>query len=147
MDKNITKPQTENPQKRSKHNQQDSVDTSPKAHALRGKFRSSADSISEDMSPKLTKEATLPYLRQATVVSPKAGDTFDERQTKLEKQQTHIETVNPIEVSKKVLIKCNVIRPKKENVKTLGKGEGHLMSMSERSLGQIYSEVYHKTIL
>jgi len=62
MDKNIVKPQTENLQKRQNN------DASPKAHALRGKFRSSADSnSSENMSPKLYKEATLPYLRQATV--------------------------------------------------------------------------------
>jgi len=65
---------------------------------------------------------------------------------KLEKQQTHIETVNPIEVSKKVLVRCNVIRPKRDGVKTLAKGEGHLMSMSERSLGQIYADVYRKTL-
>lgn len=137
MDKHLGKPQTENAQKR-----KENADASPKAHPLKGKYRSSADSFTSDMSPK--PGANLPYLRQATTASPKA-EGFEERQMKLEKQQTHIETVNPIEVSKKVLIKCNVIKPKKDGVMTLKKGDGHLMSMSERNLKEVYEQVYHKT--
>lgn len=88
------------------------------------------------------KRDTLPPIKHVTIAI-KLDETEDKLQKELDKQ-VHIETVNPADVSKKVLMRCNIIRSKKEGSRSLPKGGGHLMSMSERSLRQIYEDVYHK---
>jgi len=107
-----------------------------------------------DMPSKGSKES-LPMIKRATI-SPTAimrGDEderFSKEFEKVQMQQQlqqHAENINPVEVSKKVLMKCNIIKPKKEGQKTLTKGDGHLMSMSEKNLRQVYEHVFHKSIV
>mmetsp|Transcript_4889 Transcript_4889/g.4083 ORF Transcript_4889/g.4083 Transcript_4889/m.4083 type:complete len:131 (+) Transcript_4889:140-532(+) len=56
------------------------------------------------------------------------------------------EGMNPNEVSKNVLLKCNVIRKKKDTVSLLHQGDGHLVSSPEKSLRQVYSEVFKRPV-
>jgi len=57
-----------------------------------------------------------------------------------------LDGVNPVDVSKKILLKCNVIRNKNGNSQKLSKGSGHLISCPDKSMRQVYEEIYHKTI-
>ena len=106
------------------------------------KSKAGSDLDLSDNQTRSTKGDKLPLIRQVTIA---LGDQ-DEKQSKEYEKQNNIETVNPTEVSKKVLMKCNVIKLKKDGVKALPKGSGHLMSMSERNLKQIYQELYRKEI-
>jgi len=102
------------------------------------KNRSSAD-ITGSENHNTTKG--LPPIRQPTM----AAVRFEEEEKAREaEKKVHIETINPVDVSKTVLEKCNIIRPKREGIKTLAKGAGHLMSMSEKNLEEVYQYVYGK---
>lgn len=74
--------------------------------------------------------------KAAEAISPSHND-----KAKLKKNQ--LEGLDPREVSKNILLKCNVIRPRKTNAPVLHKGEGHMFSNSEKSLRQVYTEVYY----
>ncbi|EGR29788.1 hypothetical protein IMG5_148700, partial [Ichthyophthirius multifiliis] len=57
-----------------------------------------------------------------------------------------LEAFNPVETSKQILLLCNVIRNKNHKTKTLKMGDGHLISTLQKSVSQVYQEIYHKTI-
>jgi len=57
-----------------------------------------------------------------------------------------VENVNPAEVSKSVLIKCNIVRPKNTAIPPLKKGSGHLMICTELPIKDEYEKVYKKRI-
>ena len=106
------------------------------------RLKSKPDLDLSDNQTRSSKGDKLPMIRQVTI----ALNDQDEKQSKEYGKQSNLETVNPADVSKKVLMKCNVIKNKKNGVKALPKGSGHLMSMSERNLKQIYQELYRKEI-
>ena len=56
-----------------------------------------------------------------------------------------IDGVNPVDVSKKILLKCNIIRNRHEGISVLQKGNGHLIG-SDKTVGEIYKNIYHKSI-
>ena len=56
-----------------------------------------------------------------------------------------LDGVNPVDVSKKILLKCNIIRNRHEGVSVLLKGNGHLIG-SDKTIGEIYQDVYHRII-
>ena len=56
-----------------------------------------------------------------------------------------IDGVNPVDVSKKILLKCNIIRNRHDGVSVLLKGNGHLIG-SDKTIGEIYQDVYHRGI-
>ncbi|CAK81193.1 unnamed protein product (macronuclear) [Paramecium tetraurelia] len=58
------------------------------------------------------------------------------------KQGNELETFNPIETSKSVLEKCNVIRGKNPKISTIHKGQGHLISTLDKSIQEIYKDIY-----
>ena len=106
--------------------------------------------------PSKYSNGSLPMIKRVTTVSPshimriEEEERFSKEFEKVQMQQQlqqHAENINPVEVSKKVLTKCNIIKPKKDGIKTLGKGDGHLMSMSEKNLKQVYEYVFHKSIV
>jgi len=91
-------------------------------------FINSRDLDVSDMPSKGSKES-LPMIKRATI-SPTAimrGDEderFSKEFEKVQMQQQlqqHAENINPVEVSKKVLMKCNIIKPKKEGQKNSDK--------------------------
>ena len=69
-------------------------------------------------------------------------DDDKEIEKKLIDKQAQIEVVDPSEASKDVLLKCNIIKSLKPNAHTLRKGEGHLIGISDLTLGEIYREIY-----
>lgn len=103
------------------------------------KNRNSTDQTISEGHTTATKG--LPPLRQQTMGVVRFEE-LEEKAKETEKQMI-IDTVNPVDVSKKVLVKCNIIRPKREGIKTLPKGGGHLM-MSEKNLKEVYQELYQK---
>jgi len=118
-------------------------------------FINSRDLDVSDMPSKPSKDS-LPIIKRVTTVSPSAitriegEERFSKEFEKVQMQQQlqqHAENINPVEVSKKVLLKCNIIKPRKEGLRPLNKGDGHLMSMSEKSLKQVYEQVFHKSIV
>ena len=118
-------------------------------------FINSRDLDVSDMPSKYSN-GSLPMIKRVTTVSPshimriEEEERFSKEFEKVQMQQQlqqHAENINPVEVSKKVLTKCNIIKPKKDGIKTLGKGDGHLMSMSEKNLKQVYEYVFHKSIV
>ncbi|CAD8072311.1 unnamed protein product [Paramecium primaurelia] len=58
------------------------------------------------------------------------------------KQGNELETFNPVETSKSVLEKCNVIRNKNPKISTIHKGQGHLISTLDKSIQEIYKDIY-----
>ena len=56
-----------------------------------------------------------------------------------------LDGVNPVDVSKKILLKCNIIRNRHDGVPVLQKGSGHLIG-SEKTVGEIYEDIYHRSI-
>ncbi len=96
---------------------------------------------SETFNMRSNKE-TLPSVKHVTIDEEKQNDKII--------AQAQVESVNPSDVSKKVLLKCNIIRNKRDGIPVLGRGDGHL-SMSDKSLKYIYqnypyqSTGFHKT--
>ncbi|KAM3134335.1 hypothetical protein pb186bvf_013620 [Paramecium bursaria] len=59
------------------------------------------------------------------------------------KSGNELETFNPVETSKQVLEKCNVIKKKNPKVPVIRPGEGHLISTLDRSISELYKEIYN----
>jgi len=49
-----------------------------------------------------------------------------------------MEAFNPVETSMKVLKECKIIKEKNPKVKTMHPGSGHLISMNDKSISEIY---------
>mgnify|MGYP006976749111 CR=1 FL=1 len=109
---------------------------SPKNGSIKFKIE---DTVNESRAEGQNKRK---YTGEGETIDKKALTSPDNAAAK--KQNT--ESLDPREISKTVLMKCNIIRKKKDNVPTLHKGEGHLSTMSEKTLKQIYQDVYHKTL-
>lgn len=62
-------------------------------------------------------------------------------------KNVNIESINPVEVSKKILLNCNFIKAKPLSVRTLHSGEGHLSMLPLKSVREIYHDVFHKDIV
>ncbi len=84
----------------------------------------------------------LQLQKSATLVM----DDENELAKKQTDKQQQIEVIDPSEASKDVLLKCNIIKTKKPNAHNLRRGEGHLMGMSDLTLGEIYREFYPDVI-
>lgn len=54
-----------------------------------------------------------------------------------------MEAFNPVETSKKVLEGCKIIKNKNPKVKYLSPGDGHLISTLDKSISELYNELYH----
>jgi hypothetical protein len=57
-----------------------------------------------------------------------------------------LDGINPVEVSKKILFKCNVIRNRHGSTSPLAKGSGHLTSYPDKTVREVYHDVLHKTM-
>ena len=66
---------------------------------------------------------------------------------KIDTKVDHLETFNPVETSKKILLKCNVIKEKNPKVREIHPGEGHLISTLDKSIGEVYRDIYHRPIV
>lgn len=69
------------------------------------------------------------------------ADQDEEPQHKLTKGD-QLETFNPVETSKQVLNTCNIVRQKNRKVKSMSKGDGHLISTLDRSISETYMDLY-----
>jgi len=58
-----------------------------------------------------------------------------------------MEAFNPVESSKKVLTACHVIKIKNPKVKYIPMGSGHLISTLDKSIADVYHDLYHKDIV
>lgn len=85
-----------------------------------------------------TKHGGLQLQKSSTLLM----DDDRELEKKLTDKQAQIEVVDPSEASKDVLLKCNIIRSRKPNAYVLRKGEGHLIGISDLTLGEIYRDIY-----
>ncbi|KAL4506611.1 hypothetical protein ABPG72_000182 [Tetrahymena utriculariae] len=73
--------------------------------------------------------------------------SFEDQKSKAKDQKVdQMEAFNPVETSKKVLQLCNVIKKKNQKVKHVGKGQGHLISTLDRSISEVYQNLYNKNI-
>eukprot|EP01017_Pseudomicrothorax_dubius_P034260 TRINITY_DN4675_c0_g1_i9.p1 TRINITY_DN4675_c0_g1~~TRINITY_DN4675_c0_g1_i9.p1 ORF type:complete len:210 (-),score=29.96 TRINITY_DN4675_c0_g1_i9:105-734(-) len=88
----------------------------------RGARGEDEDSFTGDVTRKSTK---LPSLGAATQQVIMGSDQF-----------------NPFDSSKNVLQRCNVVRPKNRNVSVLHPGEGHLTSMPDLRVRDVYQRVF-----
>lgn len=70
------------------------------------------------------------------------GDPTPSNDKEKNKKKNNLEGLDPREVSKNILLKCNVIQPRRGNTSLLSKGEGHLICNSEKDLRTIYHELY-----
>jgi hypothetical protein len=70
------------------------------------------------------------------------GDMTSSHDKEKNKKKNNLEGLDPREVSKNILLKCNVIQKRRDNAPVLGKGDGHLISNSEKDLRSVYHELY-----
>lgn len=54
------------------------------------------------------------------------------------------EQFNPYQSSKQILQECNVVKKKNKNTSTLRSGEGHLISMPDFHVKEVYGKVFHQ---
>ena len=74
-------------------------------------------------------------------------EPFENEETqKVAGKNVNIDNINPVEISKKILLNCNFIKSKPLSVRTLHTGDGHLSMLPQKSLREIYHDVYHKDI-
>lgn len=95
------------------------------------------------------RKAKLPPLKNLKDSSNKEtmnGPEIDIEEQKAMEKNYNIESVNPAEISRQILLECNYIKPHNPVIPALRSGDGHLMSLPDKSLRQIYQEVYHKKI-
>jgi len=110
------------------------------------KFIGSKDLDISEISHLKNSKDLLPLVKHVTIATKIDEEERSQRESdKL--AQAQAENINTTELSKKVLLKCNIIRPKRDGIPTLNKGDGHLMSMSEKNLRQVYQDVYQKAYL
>ena len=57
------------------------------------------------------------------------------------------DNINPVEISKKILIDCNFIKTKPQAIRTLHPGEGHMSFLPLKSNREIYQDVLHRDLL
>jgi hypothetical protein len=110
------------------------ADGSP-AHA--GSIKITSDMGELPRSPTIS----LPNIKGKMV-----NDAESDKKGENSNKKHQLEGLDPREVSKNILTKCNIIQPRKPTVNILRKGDGHLMSMSDKSMRDIYDEIYNKTI-
>ncbi|CAD8160040.1 unnamed protein product [Paramecium pentaurelia] len=58
------------------------------------------------------------------------------------KQGNETETFNPVETSKQILKKCNIIKERNIKAPVVHSGSGHLISTLDKSISEIYKELY-----
>ena len=108
------------------------------------KFLGSKDLDISEISHLKSSKDMLPLVRHVTIAAKIEEEERSQRESEKLASQVQPENINATDLSKKVLLKCNIIRTKREGVPTLNRGDGHLMTMSEKSIRQIYQDVYHK---
>lgn len=111
-------------------------------------FKKDTDSERLSPNPKYTKLPPLKTGKQldhSTSKDPGGFDPDNDDQKVLEKNY-NIESVNPVEISKQILLDCNFIRPRNQSIPVLHGGDGHCMTLSDKSIREIYSDVYHKKV-
>jgi hypothetical protein len=76
-----------------------------------------------------------------------ANDYIEEAQSptdaKPKQKGDQLETFNPVETSRQVLHSCNILRRKNAKVKEIHRGEGHLISTLDRSISEMYLDIYN----
>lgn len=97
----------------------------------------------EEHTPLERPKHKLPPLKGKDHHSQGLDVEHEDTQKALERNY-NIESVNPVEISKQVLMDCNYIKPKSEHVKTLRLGEGHLSMLPDQSIKEIYHSFYNK---
>lgn len=105
----------------------------------------------DDESPGGFKLSLPPKLRGNEPSNAKdsvafEGADLEETQKVADKNYQNIENINPVEISKKILLDCNFIKPKPMSVRTLHPGDGHVSVLPMKSVREIYHEVYHKDL-
>lgn len=114
------------------------------------KVRGASKVIGEDATPGSSRQKFS--LNFKGIMKDGGKDTTgieqldNEEGQKVNGKNLNIDNVNPAEVSKKILLKCNFIKPKPLSVRTLHSGEGHLSMLPEKSVREIYHDVYRKEI-
>jgi hypothetical protein len=68
----------------------------------------------------------------------KKNDLFFQSKSESKSKTDYLAAFDPIETSKKALLKCNAIRGTNSKIKRILKGEGHLASIGDRSVNQMY---------
>ncbi|CAD8076000.1 unnamed protein product [Paramecium sonneborni] len=58
------------------------------------------------------------------------------------KQGNETETFNPVETSKQILKRCNIIKERNVKAPVVHSGSGHLISTLDKSISEIYKELY-----
>eukprot|EP01016_Furgasonia_blochmanni_P049616 TRINITY_DN7551_c0_g1_i10.p1 TRINITY_DN7551_c0_g1~~TRINITY_DN7551_c0_g1_i10.p1 ORF type:complete len:296 (-),score=17.88 TRINITY_DN7551_c0_g1_i10:184-1071(-) len=102
-----------------------------------------------DTQSKGDNVGSLPDLRPrgsvlANLNPPDAKDDVDAVDKISEtKKDNKIDIFNPREVSKHILVKCNVVRDRNPKVPVLHSGDGKLMNMSTTNIREMYSKIFH----
>lgn len=121
----------------------------PTAPSLGGSPTAKKDGEGDFSVSEYGKKAKLPPLKPNKEFNLKdslsPGEADIEEQKAAEKNY-NIESVNPAEISKQILLDCNYIKPHNPNVSPLRIGDGHLMSLPDRSVRQIYQDIYHRKL-
>ncbi|CAD8066751.1 unnamed protein product [Paramecium primaurelia] len=87
---------------------------------------------------QLDTEEKKSQQQQREVQKTEENETKDNKA----KQNNEMETFNPIETSKVILERCQVIRNKNPKTHVIHKGEGHLISTLDKSIQEVYKEIY-----
>jgi hypothetical protein len=90
----------------------------------------------ESFKPPSNRSRSMPTLKPITKSGSPKGK-------KGPKSPTKVTVFDPVDLSKGILMKCNVVREKNKNVKQLFRGEGHLAS-SDQPIKEVEEILYHK---
>ncbi|CAD8183002.1 unnamed protein product [Paramecium octaurelia] len=91
-----------------------------------------------------SRKKPLPSTEKQRLMSQEAPARLEEMGNEKDKKQgNEMETFNPVETSKIILKKCNVVKDKNPKVPILHQGSGHLISTMDKSIQDVYRELYH----
>jgi len=57
-----------------------------------------------------------------------------------------MEAFDPVETSKKILLKCQYLKEKNKQIPMLVRGEGHLISTGDKSISEVYRTVCGRSL-